>query len=148
MAKKLKWIKTFEDIQSIAVSGMYDTGASGSFGRWKNENPALELEDIIKKDENILDILDAIIIGLSPLKENGLAIDIRKAFGRKDMVITEFILPEKYFSDIRIKYINIIKNLLLDTYPEKSNIVLSLEYKASFDIETNTLRLTIKIPKK
>ena len=41
----LKYVKTFEDFQSITNTAMYDTGASGSFGRWKNENPALELEE-------------------------------------------------------------------------------------------------------
>lgn len=46
--KKLKYIKTFEDIQSIGISSLYDTGASGAFGRWKNENPAQEFEENIK----------------------------------------------------------------------------------------------------
>ncbi len=43
----MKHIKRFENFQSVAVSSMYDTGASGSFNRFKNENPALELEEKI-----------------------------------------------------------------------------------------------------
>ena len=46
--KYLKHIKLFEDFQSIAVSGLYDTGAQGSFGRWKNENPSIEMEEETK----------------------------------------------------------------------------------------------------
>lgn len=50
MRRKLKYIKTFEDIQSYAVSALYDTGAAGAFGRFKNANPALELEEINEKN--------------------------------------------------------------------------------------------------
>jgi predicted nucleotidyltransferase len=44
----MKHIKLFEDFQSMAISGLYDTGAQGAYGRWKNENPAIEMEEIIK----------------------------------------------------------------------------------------------------
>ncbi len=55
MNKKLKWIQTFEYFQSVGISSLYDTGAAGSFGRWKNENPALELEDNVKHIYNHID---------------------------------------------------------------------------------------------
>jgi hypothetical protein len=52
MTKNLKWIKTFEEVQSIGVSSLYDTGASGAFNRWANANPALEFEEeITNKDK-------------------------------------------------------------------------------------------------
>ncbi len=47
----LKWLKTFEEVQSIGVSSLYDTGAGASFNRWKNENPALEFEEGITSDD-------------------------------------------------------------------------------------------------
>ncbi len=49
MKNKLNYIKLFEDFQSVAISGLYDTGASGAFNRFKNENPALELEETVNK---------------------------------------------------------------------------------------------------
>lgn len=45
----MKYFKLFEDLQSIAVD-MYDTGGGGAYNRWKNENPAIEMEEEIKSN--------------------------------------------------------------------------------------------------
>ena len=103
---------------------------------------------IMRKDEDILSILDAIILALQPLKDENIIIDIHKAYGRKDMVVANFILPENFSSDIRIKYIDIIKQLLIKTYPDKSNVILMLNYSASFDMANRCLRVCIVLPKK
>jgi hypothetical protein len=42
----LKYIKKFENFQSVAVSSMYDTGASGSFNSVNTFLKNVELEEI------------------------------------------------------------------------------------------------------